>query len=100
MAKAASVVAMAMGNYDEVQVFQVDIQRSGIRSKNFGVIAGIKQNLFARIFDQDRETPILLEFFRISESVVKDRCPAMCMGGTDASQAHQQTAKQAKAIRR
>ena len=35
MAKAASVVAMAMGNHDEVQVFQIDIQRFGIGQQRF-----------------------------------------------------------------
>src|SRR6266478_426128 len=99
MAKPAGVVAMAMRNYNEVQVFQVDIQRSGIGRKDFGIIAGIKQNLLACIFDQDRESPILLQFFRISESVVKDSCPAVCVSGTDAAQTQQQAAKQGKVVR-
>jgi hypothetical protein len=87
-------------NYDEVQVFQVNAHGFDIVSKDFGVIAGIKQNLLARIFDQYREPPILLEILGISKSIVEDGGPAVGGSRTGAAKAQQQAAKQAQAIRR
>src|SRR5215470_11043249 len=100
MVEAGGVIAMAMRNHNEVQVSQVNVHGFDIGGKDFGVIAGIKQNLLARILDQNRKTPILLEVSRIPKSIIKDSCPAFGASRTEAAKAQQQAAKQAQANRR
>src|SRR6202040_3928144 len=100
MVQPARLIPVAVRNHDEVQVFQVNARGCYIGGKDFGVIACIKQNFLARIFDQNRETPILLEIFRIPKSIVEDGGPAVGTSRTQAAKAQQQAAKQAQAIRR
>jgi len=41
-----------MRNHNGVQVPQVNAYRLNIRGKDFGIIAGIEQDLLPRVFDQ------------------------------------------------
>src|SRR5215813_2647284 len=100
MVQAACMISVTMRNYDKVQIVQINIHGTSIGGKDSGVIAGIKQNLLARILDQHRESPIFLEVPRIPESIVKDSCPARgaSRGGTTDGQ--EQATEQAKPIHR
>jgi hypothetical protein len=52
------------------------------------------------VFDQNRETPILFQVFRVTECIVQNSCPAACTSGAEAAKAEQKTTNQEKAIRR
>src|SRR5215470_1375469 len=100
MVQAACMISVTMRNHDKVQIVQINIHGMSIGGKDSGVIAGIKQNLLARVLDQHRESPIFLEVPRIPESIVKDSCPARgaSRGGTTNGQ--EQATEQAKPVHR
>src|SRR5262249_47625119 len=100
MVQAACMISVTMRNHDKVQIVQINIHGTSIGGKDSGVIAGIKQNLLARILDQHRECPIFRDVSRVAESIVKNGSPARgaSRGGTTNGQ--EQATEQAKPIHR
>ena len=69
----ASVIRVAMGDDDEIELGEINVERLYVTFKDLGVITGIKENSFSVVLDERGETPVPCDLRRIRECVVKNR---------------------------
>jgi hypothetical protein len=82
------VVAVAMGDDCEIQLFQVDTLGLDIVREDLRIIAGIEQDTLAAILDQCGKSPVFLHRRGLAESVVKNRDlprARLCVGRRNAN---------------
>src|SRR4051794_24225632 len=56
----------------EIEVGQVDASGPRVFGQDVRVVAGIEEDALAAVFDQRRESPVLLHLRRFAEGVVED----------------------------
>src|SRR5215813_10724766 len=78
--QATGVVTVPMRDYYKIQFFEVNVQGLHVSGKNFRIVSRIKEDCLARMFNQGRETPILLQRAGIAESVIQNRDFVACLG--------------------
>ncbi len=70
------MIRVAMGDDDEIQLGEINVERFDVMLKDFDVIAGVKQDALSIVFDERGETPVLCYLRGIGKCVVKD-CDAV-----------------------
>src|SRR5215813_9039072 len=64
---------MAMGDDHKIQLREVDTLGSNVVRKDFGIIAGIKQDALAAIFNKGGKPPVLRHIGVLPEGIVEGR---------------------------
>src|SRR5437879_10887862 len=64
-----SVIGVAMGDNDEIQLAKINVKRFDVVFKDFGIVPGVEEDALSVVFDKGGEAPILREFRGVRECV-------------------------------